>query len=157
MQYPGYNSGNVILKKGEWCPFTVYNIVQLQDAEWYYILLDSNGLKHFLQAEYYSNHGINIGDKILCKIEKINCTGRIFLEPKHPYYNEGENYTFSVLEFLNSGAEKLFIVRDSYGNSIEVPVCNDKSVKVKSEKLVNCIVKTIKKGIPVLEISDITS
>lgn len=151
MQYPGYNSGNVILSEGEWFPFVVYNIVQLQDGELYYILLDTNGLKHFMSVSHYVNYGIKKGDTIDCKIEKINCTGRIYLEPKHPYYKEGEIYTFNQVEFLNSGEEKVLIVKDYFGNSIEVPVCNKKIVEVKKDKLVSCIVKTIRKGRPMLE------
>jgi hypothetical protein len=152
MQYPGYNSRNIILIEGEWFPFRIHNIVQLQDNEWYYVLLDINGLKHFIPAEYYKNYGFKIGDEITCKIDRINCTGRLFLEPKHPYYNEGEIYTFEVISILNIGDEGMLIVKEFFGNCIEVPLCGNKNIDVNAEKSARCIVRNIKKGKPILEI-----
>jgi len=89
MQYPGYNTGKVILSEGDWFPFRITKFVQLQDNSWYYVLQDINGLKHFMPAGYYKDYGFSIGIQIKCKIDRINCTGRIFLEPEHPYYQEG--------------------------------------------------------------------
>jgi len=152
MQYPGYNTGNLELSEGKWFPFKIHNLVQLQDDEWYYVLQDINGMKHFMPAENYERYGFNTGDEILCKIDRINCTGRIFLEPKHPYYKEGEIYFFDVIIRLDQGSEKELIVKDLLGNSIKVPVCTNKYIDSKEEKKVRCLVKTITKGKIILEI-----
>jgi hypothetical protein len=152
MQYPGYNIGTIILTEGNWFPFRIHNLLQLQDDAFYYILQDINGLKHFMPAEYYKNYGFKPGDEILCKIDRINCTGRIFLEPKHPYYNEGEMYPFDLITYSNRGDERLLIVREITGNSIEVPLYRNKNIDITEEKKVMCIVKSIKKGKPILEI-----
>jgi hypothetical protein len=152
MQYPGYNSGKVILSEGEWFPFIIHNLVKLQDEEWYYVLKDINGLKHFMSANYYEHYGFKPGDEILCKIDRINCTGRIYLEPKHPFYTEGEIYDFEVLNVSDLNNEIMLKVKGFSKNIVEVPVFNMKNVEIKERKMVKCIVKTIKKGTPILEI-----
>jgi hypothetical protein len=152
MQFPGYETGNITLSEGNWFPFKIHNLVQLQDDEWYYVLRDINGLKHFMPAVYYESYGFKPGDKIRCKIDRINCTGRIYLEPEHPYYKEGKIYNFTVISLPHPDREKVLIVKGISGNSIEVPVCNNQNIDLKEEKLVRCIVKSIRKGRPILEI-----
>jgi len=152
MQNPGYNSGNVVLSEGEWLTFKIHNLVQLQDDAWYFVLQDINGLKHFLPAENYKSYGFKTGDKITCKIDKINCTGRIYLEPKHPCYSEGEIYYFDVLNDPNPRQKDVWILRDILGNSIEVNVNSIINIDINEEKKVRCIVKSIKKGRPILDL-----
>ena len=127
--------------------------MQLQDDAWYYVLQDLNGLKHFLPAGYYRNYGFQPGDEISCKIEKINCTGRIFLEPKHPTYAEGEIYEFEFISYSETDKEKIVIVREIGGNTVDVPIYGNDKIDLIEEKRIRCIVKSIKKGIPNLEIS----
>ena len=145
MYYPGYNSGNVVFSEGNWFPFRVHNCVQLQDGEYYYVLQDINGLKHFLPAEFYENYGFTIGDAILCRIDRINCTGRIYLEPKHPHYSEGEIYHFEVINSTNSGLNNFLVVKDISGNSIEVHLCGNEKIETNDKNLVQCFVKSIRK------------
>lgn len=152
MQYPGYNSGNVILSEGEWFLFKIHNLVQLQDDAWYFVLQDINGMKHFMAAENYKSYGFSIGDQILCKIEKLNCTGRVFLEPQHPVYKEGEIYYFDFISYSNSGNKNVLMVRENSGNMVEVVVNGTKKVDINNEKRVRCSVKSITKGRLILEI-----
>lgn len=152
MQNPGYNKGITIFFEGEWLPFKIHNLVQLQDDAWYFVLQDINGLKHFLPAENYKSYGFKTGDEITCKIDKINCTGRIYLEPKHPCYREGENYYFDVLNDAIPHQKDVWILRDILGNNIEVTVNSIINIDIKEEKKVRCIVKSIKKGRPILDI-----
>ncbi len=152
MQYPGYTSGKVILSEGEWFPFIIHNLVKLQDDEWYYVLQDVNGLKHFMYAKYYENYGFKPGDEISCKIDRINCTGRIYLEPKHPYYSVGEMYDFELLNVSDFNNEIVLIVKGFFENRIEIPFLNMMKVEIIEEKMVRCIVKSIKKGQLILEI-----
>ena len=151
MQYPGYSTGKVILSEGDWFPFRIHNLVQLQDDEWYYILVDINNLKHFMPAEYYAGYGFRIGDEISCKIDRINCTGRIFLEPKHPYYNEGELYLFDVCVVSKEDDKQILVVKEILGNSIEVPLYDIRLLNNSKENKVRFMVKSIKKGKPILE------
>lgn len=153
MQYPGYNTGKVIFAEGKWFPFKLHNLVQLQDDTWYFVLKDINEMKHFMPAEHYGSYGFKPGDEISCKIDRINCTGRIYLEPKHPYYNEGEIYSFDLISYSEKDSNRILIVREIAGNKIEVPVCGNNILSINGEKNVRCMVKSIKKGIPILEIS----
>ena len=152
MQYPGYNSGNVNLSEGECFPFKIHNLIQLQDDAWYFVLQDINGMKHFMAAEDYESYGFSVGEKILCKIDRVNCTGRVFLEPKHPIYREGEIYDFDFISYSDSGNESVVFVRENFGNIIEVPVNGTKKIDIIDKKRVRCIVKSIKKGRLNLEI-----
>jgi len=154
MQYPGYETGNIRLLEGKWFPFKIHNLVQLQDDEWYYILRDINGLKHFLPAEYYDSYGLKPGDEINCKIDRINCTGRIYLEPEHPFYKEGKIYNFDVISSPDFDQEKILLVREISGKTIEVGVPDNLNIYLNTKKMVQCLVKAIKKGKPLLEISD---
>lgn len=152
MYYPGYNSGNVVFSEGNWFPFRVYNCVQLQDGEYYYVLQDINGLKHFLPAQFYKEYRIKTGEEIQCRIDKINCTGRIILEPKHPYYSEGEVYLFTVVGYKSEGDQDIVIVQEFSGNCIEVPLYGKEKLNINTQTKLKCIVKNIKKGIIKLEI-----
>lgn len=152
MQYPDYTSGNVVLSEGEWFPFRIHNLVQLQDEVWYFVLQDINGLKHFMPAGYYEKYGFNAGDEVSCKIDRINCTGRMFLEPKNPFYTEGEIYSFELIAYANQGSNKLLIVREIMGNSIEVPLYDIENVNLEGQKKVRCRVRGMRKGKPILEL-----
>jgi hypothetical protein len=152
MQYPGYNSGHIILSEGEWFPFRIHNLVQLQDDGWYYVLQDINGMKHFMFAEDYKNYGFSPGDEIACKIDRINCTGRIFLEPAHPMYIEGEIYSFDVINYSTLNNKNVLHVKDILGILLEIPVNSMNKFDINKEKMVRCVVKSIKKGRLILEI-----
>lgn len=155
MQYPGYNTGENILSEGNWYPFKIHNIVQLQDDDWYYVLQDVNGLKHFMQAGFYETYGFKLGEVIMCKIDRINCTGRIYLEPENPHYKEGENYYFETTCMLNSDDKNLLVVKDISGNTVEVPLYDNSDLKFGAGKMIRCNVKSIKKGMLSLEINNI--
>jgi hypothetical protein len=155
MKFPGYDTGKIKLAEGMWYPFRIHNHMQLQDGLWYYVLEDINGLKHFMPAGYYSNYSLKAGDKISCRIDRINCTGRIFLEPKHPLYKEGESYSFELLSYSKADNLTVFFVKDFYGNSIEVQQCGISESVSEAKKKVKCKVLSIKKGKPILEICDI--
>jgi len=153
MQYPCYNTGNTLLTEGGWFPFKIHNLVHLQDEEWYYILEDINGLRHFIPAEYYKLYGFKPRDEISCKVDKLNCTGRMILEPRHPVYNEGETYSFELVKYPTFNEPEILIVRDFLENIIKVPLCGNNKSFINGEKKVKCIVKSVKKGIPLLELS----
>lgn len=157
MQYPGYNSGNIILIEGNWYPFRITNLLQLQDDSWYYVMMDVNGLKHFMPAGYYKHYGLKIGAEINCKIDRINCTGRIFIEPQHPFYQEGENYLFEVQKLIVLASETIMTVKEKCGNFIEVGISDSCKNEIINAKNVNCRVKSITKGNLNLELSSTIS
>lgn len=151
MHYPGYNSGKVILTESECYPFRIHNLVKLQDEEWYYILQDINGLKHFIPAGLYKNYGFKTGQLVSCKVDRINCTGRIFLEPRHPVYEEGRSYFFDFISYLSGEDSKsIIVVKEISGKSIHVPYGNE-NLCLNKQKKVKCLVKSIKRGALYLE------
>lgn len=152
MQYPGYISGNTKLIEGQSYPFSICNHLQMQDGEWYYILRDINGLKHFMPSGFYKEFAFQIGNDILCRIDKINCTGRIFLEPRHPFYQEGEIYHFSLANSSDRENETVINVLDVFENCIEVPVYGNLKSWLSETNKVRCYIKSIRKGVPILEL-----
>lgn len=152
MQFPDYNSGNVILSEGNSYPFKITNLIQMQDENFYYVLQDINGMKHFMPAGNYTNYNFRIGEEIQCSIAKINCTGRIFLEPENPLYKVGEFYYFDLIDKPENESDNILIVRDFYNNLIEIPIQTDLKTRFVEEREVLCKVLSIKKGLPVLEI-----
>lgn len=153
MQYPAYNSGETILSIGEWYPFRILNLIQLQDEAFYYVLQDVNGLKHFLPSELYQAYGFKVGDVINCKIDAINCTGRIFLEPQNPVYTEGKTYWFELIHSSENEKFSSILVLDLMGNRIQVPVCNINIHDLLEQKKISCRVQNIRKGMLLLELA----
>jgi len=87
-----------ILTEGESYLFLIHNkvILPAEDQE-AFILIGPNNKKHLMNASYYTLYHFSIGQTIKCTVDKINCSGQIFLEPEHPYYQSGEVYNFLVL------------------------------------------------------------
>jgi len=59
-----------------------------------------------LLTNFYQNYGIKPGNLLHCRIDKINCSGRVFLEPEHPFYQVGKQYVFKVFEKFSKADQK---------------------------------------------------
>jgi hypothetical protein len=152
MTRPVLNEGIIRIKEGSVLSFRVLNIVKLQDNRDYYILEDQNGVKHFIDAEMYANFGIEVGKEVNCKVAKINCTGRILLEPIHPIYTEGQTYYFSVVTVTRSGDDNKMILEDIFKNKIEVSIPGTGFQALSPEKFVKCKVVRLKRGVPEIDL-----
>ncbi len=138
-------------KEGDIHEFRIKNLVEMSGMEKYYVLEDKKGGKQMLNAEYYESYNFKIGDTVRCRVDHINCSGRIFLEPEHPYYKEGEEYEF-VVDEIDVIHNKMDIsvfevrVRDIFGGTAfcrqeqKVPYYYEKGYVVK------CKVERVKKG-----------
>lgn len=139
------------LKEGEKYKFNVEKIVEMPvTKEKYYLLKHSSANRLLLPCLNYEGYGIQTGSQIICKVDKINCSGKIFLEPMHPRYREGENYYFNYLEtktITNSIGEeqKVHFVRDDYGKIWFCPA-GEKPPVVNSDGQIECKILIIKKG-----------
>ena len=91
---------NQYLEEGHIYPFLIRKQIELPNGGFAWILEDEQGVKHTLSADYYHDYSFKPGDKIRCKVDKINCTGKIYLEPEHPYYRQGRTYEFDVVSGL---------------------------------------------------------
>ncbi len=86
----------VNLEEGKEYEFFVEKIISLPDDN-YFILKDEWNRKYLLPQKYYTYYSIKVGSKIFCYVNKINCNGKIFLEPHHPIYKINDNDYFTLL------------------------------------------------------------
>lgn len=116
----------------------------------YFVMQDPLGYKILMPAHFYPHYGFESGQTIQCRVDKINCNGRMFLEPLHPHYREGKAYEFDV---LNTGVrinildeQEFFVtVKDVCNLNWTVKVYSEKYIKENSSKI-NCRLERIKKG-----------
>jgi hypothetical protein len=121
--------------------------VDIPDEGVYYVLIDLHGYKHLLKKEYYLHYHFEIGGTIQCRIDKINCSGKIYLEPEHPLYKEGKAYDFEVVEQkeitnLLGESQKILIIKDLFENLLTVSA-DEAQIE---NNCVSCVVDQIKKG-----------
>ena len=86
------------LEEGRDYTFKTIRITGL-DGVVYYVLEGPDGRRYLLDMERYSGYGIEPGQNIICRVDKINCKGELFLEPMHPVYREGERYPFVTVGY----------------------------------------------------------
>jgi len=154
------NSNQYKFKEGETHQFKIVGFTEIPGTEESFFILENNfGGKHLLESINYTQYNLEIGKNVNCRIDKINCSGKIYLEPDNPFYNVGEVYDFEFLEIIdqiNSVGEKenAVLVKDIFGIKIACSIPsnliydNDKST-------VKCKVTRIKKGKLFLTIPDL--
>jgi hypothetical protein len=152
MTTAGYLNSKKKLEEGKLYPFRVHNMAALQDERVYFILEDPFGIRHLLPSWFYTEYGITIGQTINCFVDKINCTGRVYLEPEHPYYSRGCTYEFRLLstQKYEKRRKSKLILADIFNAEIDVD-CPDEFVRsILGLSIVECKVVRILKGRPVL-------
>jgi hypothetical protein len=140
---------NSKLTEGNYYPFKILKNMELGNDS-FFVLQDPLGYKILMPAHFYPHYGFKPGQTIECRVDKINCNGRMFLEPLHPRYTEGHIYEFDV---LNSGVRINILDEQEYFLTVK-DVCELKwNVKVYSAKYIednsakiNCRLERIKKG-----------
>jgi hypothetical protein len=138
------------LIEGHSYPFTITGTVELPDALEYFVLTDLNGSKHLLDKAFYFHYDLKLNMTIQCSIDRINCSGKIYIEPVHPVYKKGEVFRFPLKRFetvINSIGveEKSAILTDIFGNEISLP-SEELPQGINSGELVECRIEKIKKG-----------
>jgi hypothetical protein len=138
------------LIEGNTYHFRIVGIVTGPEGEEYFKLKDPNGVKHLLGREDYRKYPFELNQEIQCKVDRINCTGRIYIEPLHPFYEDGKSYLFPVIRFdevpnvLNE-IEIHAILLDKLGYEINIP-SDDLPSGVNVNDLVEARIIRIKKG-----------
>lgn len=146
MSITGYYSSIKRLEEGKWYPFIFVKHAMLCDKSEYMILEDPYGIRHTIDFEPYKNYGLEVSGTIMCKVDKINCTGRLFLEPQHPCYEEGKTYLFNCNAVIETEEGPLILVSDCYNNPVNIPIAN-KNHQLKNESgKISAIVTAIHKG-----------
>ena len=133
---------------GSWHVFKIIKTIKIPYDRSYYILIDINKNKFLLPEEYYRHYDLTINTLIVCRIDRINCSGRIFLEPVNPFYHEGEIHDFKFVRFdrLSNKSKILknvIIVRDYFGKE---SVLTDYYIGASISDILRCKIIRIKKG-----------
>lgn len=152
MTAPGWYSEGKKLAEGKVYSFRFVKTTVLSDGLDYMVFEDPFAIRHLIPYEMYRNYGLQPDSEVRCLVDRINCTGRVFLEPQHPHYTAGEAYQFRIVESLQAEGEELtgsLMVADVFGNVIGVEV-PEASLVDKSRGEVQCVVVKIRKGIPEL-------
>ncbi len=139
--------------EGNWYLFRINKVITIPEKGDFFVIVHDSGRKLLLNSSYYDNYNYQIGQEIKCRIDKVNCTGQIFLEPEHPVYKEGEYYDFEVLNSTNCN-ENLFIIEvlDVFTTSIQVIAKIPDNINVGSK--IRFKVIRVKKGKPILDLYD---
>ena len=148
---------NSRLTEGNYYHFTILKVVALGPGESYFVMRDPLGFKILMPEKYYGAYGFIPGQAIECRVDKVNCSGRMFLEPRHPVYIEGQVYTFEVISSGSSKnildqTEHFFVVRDVLGQTWRV-VSQAGHLLPENPSHVKCYLHRIKKGKPSLQLA----
>jgi hypothetical protein len=113
------NESIIRIKEGKTYPFRITGITELPDGTEQFVLSDPNRVKHLLEKKWYTLYNFEVGQLIICRIDKINCSGKIYIEPLHPYYKLGKEYDFAVKRIPESDKNdnrRLVVFEDIFGN-----------------------------------------
>lgn len=130
----------------------VYQFTLLKKINWeendYFVIRSEWNSKHMLPVRYYHRYGFSFGDKLQCRVDKVNCNGRIFFEPLHPFYIEGQSYRFQIIvpQIINGKPRwYYFQLKDQWGNiSDKIPASGDNISRLSDN--ITCLLTKIKKG-----------
>ena len=138
------------LTEGQEYEFEVVKLLEIDHGESSYILKGPGNRKFLLPAERYAKYGIESGRSLICRVDKINCKGEVFLEPKNPWYRENYRYRFRIVEYrtmtgsaLRKG--KVMMVRSIADDLIPVSVPAGTELPGSGEEI-DLLVMRISKG-----------
>lgn len=152
MSVTGYYNRDRLLKVGCTYTFQYMKSVILEDGNRYMVLEDIHGMRHFLEHECYRHYNFSESSGIDCRVEKINCTGRIYLEPVHPVYNLESEYYFSISSIMETEEGNLISVHDCFNNLLNIKIPNSFTREMSVGDQIIARIDSIKKGIPELSI-----
>ena len=137
-------------EEGEIHVFRITGFIKIDEInESFFVLKNKFGGKHLLKSHYYKHYKLKVNQELKCKIDKINCSGKIYLEPENPIYKEGSIYNFDLVEIIDhinsvGKSERAALVKDKFDNQIICSIPND--IDLNERKTIKCIVLRIKKG-----------
>lgn len=136
------------LEEGKSYQFLFIKELEVGD-DLFWVLLAPDEKKYLVEALHYTKYNFNAGSTYSCKVDKINCTGKIYLEPEHPVYKLEGVYSFELSridKIKNSfgDMESIVVVTDIFGNEAFATI-PDIELDEKSQKL-DLRVDRIKKG-----------
>lgn len=140
-----------MLQAREIAPFIIRSIALMPDQNTYFVLEGTDGFRNLLPYSPYQNYGFEIGQEILCQVVKVNCNGKLFLEPRNPHYAKDEYFPFMVLKNIDCKdcpGIQFHVIRDRLGNEYNIAT---RGTVAKGTDTIICKVKQINKGKLILE------
>ncbi|MCJ7819586.1 MAG: hypothetical protein MUP53_00160 [Bacteroidales bacterium] len=115
------------LEEGKTYAFDALKTIELPGGSVNLMLGGPDGRKYLLPLEYYHGYVLNAPGAVRCRVDKINCSGKVFLEPLHPFYIEGESYDFivdGIKEYIDEKGQKSeqVTIKDLMGNHAVAPL-----------------------------------
>ncbi|MBE0674284.1 MAG: hypothetical protein IH591_06450 [Bacteroidales bacterium] len=143
-------TSGVKLSEGVSYSFFIEKIVNVPESGDHFVLKGPEGRKYLVPAESYRSYGLVPGNEVVCRVDKINCKGEVFLEPENPFYIEKCRYQFEVVEYREVKGSRLregrvMVVRVAGGEELPVPVPAGVSLPAPGE-MVELLVLRISKG-----------
>ncbi len=150
MEFRPVKINNSLLIEGETYPFTILGQMEFDSGESYMVMRDLLGFKMLMPAGFYKHYHFLEGQTIMCRVDKINCNGRMFLEPQNPWYTQGQVFEFEVVcsgQRLNIAGviEYYYLINDASGKKWRVSRPPKINAGTFPEK-VSCLIRRIKKG-----------
>jgi len=142
---------SISYKEGQSICFKINKHIDLSENENFYVLEDKFGRKQLLKSDLYDNYNFSIGQDINCRVDHINCSGKIFLEPEHPIYKENEVYSFTI-DRIETSQNRLdektlhFSFIDEIGNPAKCITENENQDDYSVGQKIECKVERIIKG-----------
>lgn len=114
------------IREGKDYKFSVEKELTLPDDSLHFMVKGPDSNKYLIPFSRYSHYNIRTGTILICRVDRINCKGEVFLEPQNPWYSEGKSYPFEVVgrdeRIDKSGLNHtVIVVIDRIGNKIYVP------------------------------------
>lgn len=159
MKYHPVKIQNSLLTEGKSYVFRLISKLELGRGKPFFVMLDPLGYKMLIPADFYADYGFMEGQEVVCKIDKISCSGKMYLEPRHPHYEEGKYYDFEAVSLgcrnnLVGTKEWYFKVSDSLGLEWIVRRNPPEKETTWLPEKIRCIVARIKKGKLFLRLPD---
>jgi len=131
--------------------FRVIRKILLDDNEEYLVLEDPLKTKHLLPLKYYKNYNLEDKSEIVCYVDKINCKGKVFIDPEHPFYKIGTTYSFPFVRRDKRTTKEgktidVLVVKDIYERECTVLPHNYQKDGRYLPTEINCTVERIKKS-----------
>lgn len=139
-------STSIHYKEGRIFEFRVLKIIETPETGLQWILQGPDDRRFMLDASLYEKYKISVSDILKCRIDKINCSGKMFLEPLSGF-NSGEVHEFRM---------KSYVCRDDaigklrHFTTVETPLgeslCEIEAHEFLEQAFLACRIIRIKKG-----------
>ncbi len=86
-----------MLREGDIIKVSYQKKIVLPDDKTYFLVTDETQKKFLLPFIVEWERVFSNSADFFCVVDKINCTGKIYLEPLHPNYQIGKKYPFRYI------------------------------------------------------------